>query len=528
MLKKYTRTFVYVGLFTFLLSVVIACEKDFTDLGTDIIRNDDFSTGDSILNIEMTSKSIDRVQADGFAIGGVLGQYLLGVYNNSNYEKIEASIVSQLQIPFDLTLVDREYGADTTVVTTIDTVFLTLPYQATATGTGDNGIEYELDSVIGNRVFPSKLNVYRLTSFLNTLDPSNPAVQNKYYSDDSYDLDLTTPLNVFPNTPFIPNQADTVQTVIRRLSNGDIYESEDIVFSGQIPYLAVPLKKDLIKQLFFDEYESSNFSSQDAFDDYFRGIKIQAEGTDGSMVSFNFANTTTVRPSIQIYYTNTVLKAGTTVVDTIKKSDSFILSGVRNSVYKMTPGNTPQFNNIALQGTAGSMAQVKIFGDDNDGNGIADDLEELRTKNWLVTDAELTFYVDQNIVRFDTIATPFRLFLYKDGVTSTNETNASLIMDYITEGEENVGGNLSLDSDKRPDKYTFKITDYISELLSGDIDYLPKLGLKVFSPSDIPVTLSDTITKEYNWNPKAVMLLNHFQINGERKARLKITYSKKK
>ncbi|MFY0628769.1 MAG: DUF4270 domain-containing protein [Flavobacteriaceae bacterium] len=527
MLKKYTRTFVYVGLFTCLLGAVISCEKDFTDIGTEIVSNGDFSTSDSILEIEITSKSIDRVQTDGFDIGGVLGQYLLGVYNNSNYEKIEASIVSQLQIPFDLTLVDREYGTDTTVVTTIDTVFLTLPYQATATGSGDNGIEYELDSIIGNRVIPARLNVYRLTSFLNTLDPTDPASQNKYYSDDQYDLDLTTPLNVFQNAPFVPNKADTTQTVLRKLSDGTVYETEDIVFASQVPYLSIPLKKGLIKQLFFDQYESDNFASQDAFDNYFRGIKIQAEGADGAMVSFNFANQTTIRPAIQIYYTNTVLKSGT-VIDTIKKTDSFLLSGVRTSTYKMTPGNTPQFNNVPLQGAAGSMAQVKILGDDNDGNGIPDGLEELRTKDWLVTDAELTFYVDQNIVRFDTIATPFRLFLYKDGLTSTNETNASLIMDYITEGEEVVGGNLSLDSDKRPDKYTFKITDYISELLSGDIDYLPTLGLKVFNPSDIPVTLSDTITKEYNWNPKAVMLLNHFSINGTRKAQLKISYSKKK
>jgi len=526
MLKKYTRAIVYLGLFTFLLGVVISCEKDFTDIGTEIVTNGDFSTGDSILEIEMTSKSIDRVRTDGLAIGGVLGQYLLGVYKNDDYEKIEASIVSQLEIPFFLSLVDNEYGTDTTVITTIDTVLLTLPYQATATGIGDNGTEYRLDSVIGSRIVPSKLNVYRLNSFLNTLDPNNPAVQNKFYSDDLYEVDLTTPLNVFPNTPFVPNQSDTTQTVIRRLSNGDIYESENIVLDGQVPYLSIPLKKDLIKQLFFDQYETDNFSSQDAFDNYFRGIKIQAEGDDGAIVSFNLNTQLTIRPAIQIFYTNTVLASGA-IIDTIKKSESFLLSGVRNSTYKMTPGNAPQFNNIPIQGAAGSMAQVKIFGDDVDGNGIADALEGLRTKDWLVTDAELTFYVDKNIVRFDTIATPFRLFLYKDGILN-NETNASLISDYITEGDDVVGGNLSLDSDSRPDKYTFKITDYISELISGETDYLPKLGLRVYNPTDVPITLSDTITKEYSWNPKAVMLLNHFSVNGVRKPQLKISYSKKK
>lgn len=122
MLRKYMKATVSVAITVFLLVSIVSCEEDFTDIGTSIVNNGEFSTNDTVFEIEVTGKNIENVQADGFEIGGVLGQYLLGVYNNSNYKKIEASIISQLAIPFDLTIVDNEYGSDTTVVTTIDTV----------------------------------------------------------------------------------------------------------------------------------------------------------------------------------------------------------------------------------------------------------------------------------------------------------------------------------------------------------------------------------------------------------------------
>lgn len=523
MLRKYTKSFVYIGLFTFFLSAIISCEKDFTDISTTIISNTDFSTGDTILEIEMTSKDIESVQADGLALGGVLGQYLLGVYNNTNYKKIEASIISQLSLPTDLTIVDREYGSDTTVVTTIDTVFLRLPYQATLIGNDAIGPDFQLDSIIGDQEEPFTLNVFRLESFLNTLDPDDPTKVNAFQSNDMYDVS-TEKLNFFEDTQFVPNKRDTSQFVLRRLSNGQVYGTDTIRYNNSNPYIAIPLKKNRIKEILFDQYETADFASQDAFNNYFRGIKIQAEGNDGSLVSLSF-NNTTLQPLIDIHYTNTVLRAGgTIVIDTIKKTDSFLLSGVRNSVYKMTPTSAPAFNNIAIQGTAGSMAQVSILGD----NGIVDQLAFLRTQDWLINDATLTFYVDKDIVGSDTTATPRRLFLYKDGTINNGTVdNPAQILDLTTEGIDAVGGNLTTDSDRNPDFYTFKITDYVSELVSGNINDLQPLGLKVLNPTDFPVTLVDTIVRTYNWNPKAVMLLNNNAVNGTRRARLKISYSKK-
>lgn len=527
MLRKFLKATSYILITAFFFGSVISCEEDFTDIGTSIVNNGQFTTNDTIFEIEVTGKNIEKVRSDGLAIGGILGQYLLGVYNNNNYKKIEASIISQLRIPFDLTQVDQEYGSDTIVQTTIDTVLLRIPYNATRLNNIDGMSDYELDSIIGDQSQPFTLNVFRITTFLSNLDPTTPTLRNKFFSDQDYEVSAEK-LNFFEDIQFVPNRRDTTQFVLRRLSSGAIYGTDTIRYPNSNPYISVPLKKALIKELLFDQYETSNFASQEAFNDYFRGIKIQAEGDNGSLISLSF-NRTSLQPLIDIYYTNTVLRSsGTIVVDTIKKTDTFVLSGITNSVYKMTSGQSPSFDNVPIQGTAGSMAQLKILGDDNDLNGIPDQLEELRTKNWLINDATITLYVDQGIVESDTLETPIQLFIFKDKLTAgTNQETPLQIIDYISEGINEVGGRLELDDSRKPNTYKFKITDYISELLAGNTDDIPLLGVKALNPTDLPVSVADTIVRDYNWNSKAVMLLNNNTLNESRKPQLKISYTLK-
>ncbi|QMU66770.1 MAG: DUF4270 family protein [Flavobacteriaceae bacterium] len=516
------KTVITVSCLTLLLIGVISCEKDFIDIGSSIINNNEFNVKDTILEVVVTEKPVTSVRADGFSLGGALGQYLLGVYNNANYEKIEASVISQLLINPIARVVDMDYGADTTVVTKIDTVYLKLPYQSTLRTDGSN--EYDLDSIIGNRNAPFNLNIYQISTFLNTLNPMNPAVSNSFQSNAVYQT-ISAELNADVNYQFIPKASDTIVIVSRKLHDGSIYDKDTIKLTRSIPFARVPLKNDLLKQLFLDRYQTADFATQEAFNNYFRGILLEASGNTGSLISFNFNNPTTeFVPSIEIYYTNTVLASGA-VIDTIKKNDSFRLSGVRNSIYKMTPNNPSPSGSFQIQGTAGSHADITVFGPDANNNNLSDQIEALRPRNWLINDVSLTFHINQDIVGFDTIATPFRLFLYKNG--EGQNLNPSQIKDILSEGTGIFGGILELTTEKKPDKYTFRITDYVSDLLSGATNYLPPLTLKVFNPTDIPTNNADTIVNTYNWNPKAVMLLNHLPTNGDRRAQLKISYSEK-
>ena len=104
MLRKYLKAALGVVFTAFLLGSIISCEEDFTDIGTSIVNNGEFTTNDTIFEIEISAKNIEKVRTDGLSIGGALGQYLLGVHNNNNYKKIEASIIS----PFESSLCDHD------------------------------------------------------------------------------------------------------------------------------------------------------------------------------------------------------------------------------------------------------------------------------------------------------------------------------------------------------------------------------------------------------------------------------------
>jgi len=502
---------VYIGMFILFITAVISCEKDFQDITSSVISNTKFETKDTVIEIVIANKQVTSVRADGLKISGSLGQYLLGVYNNPNYEKIEASIISQLALDVGVNTEDKVYGADTTVVTTIDTVFLKLPYQATLKT--DSSSEYTLDSIIGDKTRAFNLNIYRTDTYMSRLNPVDPSKVNNYQSDSQYQI-LPGELNAQVNYQFLPNSTDTIMVYKRRLSTGEIYKTDTLKLTSNNPFARIPLDEDKIKQIFVDQYGTSDFESQEAINQYFKGLYIQASGNEGSLIGFNLgASNLTLKPSIEIRYTKTVLKGGTTVVDTIEKTNSFVLSNFSTSVYKMDEKVYPTDKNIVVQGSAGNMAQIELL--------ATNQLADLKAKSWLINDASLTFYVNQDIVGNDTIATPYRLFLYKNGAP------ASQIKDHVSEGAAIFGGKLVITNEK-PDYYSFKITDYLSDLLSGESDYNPSLGLKVYNPTDSPQSPVDTLVTNYSWNAKAVTLLNHFPSNGTRRAQLKITYSKKK
>ena len=110
---KMIKKSAYIGVFILFITLVVSCEKDFQDIATSVVSNSKFETKDTIIDIEITNQQITSVRADGLTIGGTLGQYLLGVYNNPNYEKIEASMVSQLALDINniTDAAERIYGA---------------------------------------------------------------------------------------------------------------------------------------------------------------------------------------------------------------------------------------------------------------------------------------------------------------------------------------------------------------------------------------------------------------------------------
>lgn len=516
-MRKIIRKSAYISALLLVFSGVISCEKDFTDIGTSIIGNSKFNTKDTILEVTITQRDIDAIRGDNLATGSI-GEYLLGVYQDQtgNYEKIEASLVTQVRNSINLN-VNLGASNDTVITSVMNNAFIKLPYIATKkTNNSDGTPVFTLDSVLGTTSVGVSLKVYRNMTFLNTLDPQNPAQGNSYNTDFAFQKGEL--LNEDPNFTFIPNPNDTVYYYDRTLNSGAKIQ-DTLKLANANPFLVIPLDKALMKSLFYDKFGDAEFASQEALNNYFRGLIIEASGDENSLVPFS--GTTALNPSLEINYINELERISTGEKDTIKRTASFSLSGlsINNSrIYKMTPETSPaSTNQVIVQGTAGKIADVNIL--------QGSQLQDLKAKNWLINDATLTFYIDQSR---DTTAIPQRLFLYKE------ETNFSAqIKDAYSEGFDNFSGILQKEGIKN-DNYSFKITDYISDVLGTASLNNSNLVLKVYNTTDNPVKNQalDTVVANYSWNPRAVTLTNHLPSNavikGTRKAQLKIIYSERK
>ena len=552
--KKHT----YVGVLFLSLAGIVSCEKDFTDIGTGVISNTEFSTGEVVLEVEIIQNNITSVRADNISLN-TLEEYWLGVYNTPYAEKIEAGFVSQLSLPSDLVVSEASIN-DTTTVYSLDKVILKIPYTSVfVSKEADGKSKFRLDSILGNPSIPTELEEYRNGTFINRLDPADPSKENSFSSDFVYQEEelLTAAGFTFKpsavDTVFYFNRADRSIALNSATSIQDTLKLST-ASSLAAPFLAIPLDLDEMKRLFWDKFEDPDFSSSAEFQTYFKGIILKTKGADGALVPINLASEST--PSIDFFYAKTILK-GSDVIENTTSTYSFPLSNARSSTYTMSPASMSVPNeNFIIQGTAGASATVKILGvnllelensnpldpileyKDKDVNNdgfldleeLASLTDEINQEGLLVNDALLTFYVN-TVASPDADILPQKLLIYKN-IEMNGRVTPTHIEDSYTEFAS-FGGGLLLDEDGTPERYNFKVTDYISNLLDGTNDDLPTLELKVFNKvTDLPVNGSgalDVSVKTYNWNPRAVLLLNGDNTtNGVKKAQLKISYTEKK
>ena len=568
--KKIMKKSVYLGVFILFLNFVVSCEKDFTSGETSIINNTKFEAKEVYLDIEMTTSDINSVRADNILLGASgLGEYLLGVYKKGkgNDKKIEASIVAQVEVPSTFQITDKTLrDGQTLSVPHLDEVILKIPLKAINLGKETvkinvSGVEkdtivpkFKLDSLLGNINANFNIDIYQNDTYLNILDPSDPSKKNSFESTASYQktggkLNLTSTLNL-ENA-----HKDTLFVYERMLVDGTKYNDTLKVSNGDgitaNPFIAIKLDKAKFKTLFFDKFSDNELSSQKEFNNYFRGIIIEASGVDGAMIPLNLAfNSNTIKPSIVLLHTSAILDKDGNIEERVENINEFYIgggvTGIKNSIYKTTTATNTLVNSNLVQGTSGSLSKIKIVGvkiselteqnnpflysiknKDANNDGYLD-LKELENNNGLLlNDVSLSFYIE-NSTSVDTTKVPKRLFLYKEGLKN-GVNNPSQLRDLMIDGPDVYGGFLEL-SDNKPNRYRFRLTEYISSLLKGNNtdDAIPDLKLKVYNTTDLPTSITDTIVETYNWNPRSVPVLNQNIINGDKRARIKVLYTIKK
>ena len=244
-MKNIFKKGTYVGVLFLSLAGIISCEKDFTDIGSGVISNNEFSTGEVVLEVEITQNNITSVRADNISLS-ILETYWLGVYNKPYAKKIEAGFVSQLSLPSNL-VTSEAAVVDTTTVYNLDKVILKIPYTSVFVSKDADGKSiFRLDSILGNPAIPTALEVYRNGTFINVLDPVDPSKENSFSSDFVYQEEellsnagFTFKPNAALDTVFYFDRIDRSASVNSTTSIQDTLKISNAT-SLPGPFLAVP------------------------------------------------------------------------------------------------------------------------------------------------------------------------------------------------------------------------------------------------------------------------------------------------
>lgn len=538
-----------ISVLSLLLLLIVSCsDDDLNSIDAGIINNLNFVTTEIISEVEFSNEDISSVRSS------ANGQFLLGVYEEDEISKIRGSFVSQLILPTDIYYSDF-IEPDTIVTATIDDVVLYIPYHATALSVEAGLYTYQLDSIFGIKdatadngepfgVFDFK--VHELATFLNPLDPTDPSKANTYYSDKDYAVATELGSSV---VGFSPTAIDTV-TYIKRFINGIEYQTDTVTLGNNAPRIAVHLDTDFFQTEFLDKLPAegetipSEFQSQSSFVRYFKGLFVNTTSdAAGSMATLPLTNA-----YVDMYYTNQVSLVSTgNDVDTIAKTMKFSLGGVKAVKYESTVSAAQDLDKLYIQGTAGSQANIRLFGyDENDPTNVSMELDTLRNGSvdgfigandaegnnlWLINEANLLLYIDDAFEATDPV---YRLYLYKKvpDIGALMGYNSQLL-DYLTAANLSFADGV-LTEDEDGDYYKFKLTDYVTELLMGkdedgvlNSNNVDNLGLRIFNEGDYPTTTSDTLVGSESWNPRGVVLFGGASGDDSdpKRLKLKINYS---
>ena len=356
---------------------------------------------------------------------------------------------------------------------------------------------YELDSLIGNPEATFKLKVSELDYFLRPYDPdSNFEKFQKYYSNN------TLPENFSGYTLFDSEiKIDSNELVFYNEDDPETEEDDEseVVKERLSPRIRVDLDHDFFQTKFLDIEGSQEISNLDNFKLYFKGLVLEAYDFSDPLLmilNFNEAEIKVVYEYQKYNKQDTPDDNSDDTVDTEEADFLFKLNGIKlNSfkhdaypgyVYSAIADTITNPERVYLKGGQGIMAEIELFKDDN---GV-DVLEEIRSKEWLVNEANISIYIDKEMLSSSGgIIEPSRLYLY-------DLVNKAPIIDYFVDnsaGQKSYqnkvihGGIIELDDDKNGLMYKIRISEHIKNVVRKDSTNV-KLGLVV--SSDINNTIN--------------------------------------
>lgn len=510
------------GVLCFLVTSFIACDKDFSTLESDIITSD-VATNFDVLRMSETNPEftdiitytdvIEPVQTNG------LGLNSIGIYDDVAYGRTTTSFVSQLTT--------SSFISDFGEQVKIDSVVLYLPYFSSIEDIDDDeNITYEIDSVFGRE--PFRLSLFESNYFIRDFDPDaefdeiQPYFSNMSASTSEMisEASLEGVELTFVDYNEDTGEFDPIDNTIEISEEGYVLTAseenedgeEEVTSRNQFPGIRVLLDTTFWHNKIISKAGDPVLEGQNTFSEYFRGLYFKAEpiNDDGSFIILNTAGQTS---NITIYYTRLIANSdeeGATEQSTYTLNFGPNRINFINNEFTTVITDGDDVNGDArlfLKGGEGSIAKFKLF----NGTDLDDDDDSMNTfEAWksdfvetdsegnfvrakrIVNEANLVFYVDQNLVDGDE---PDRLYLYD---VDNKQPLDDYFIDISNSGLPSLSKSTHLGPlqrvDDEPDgdgiKYKFTITEHINNLLLRDSTNV-ELGLAV----SLNVNLEDLVTQ---------------------------------
>lgn len=479
-----------------------ACDSDINTLGTDffgidvdnIIKSEEFE-------VVTYGSALAPVQTNRFT------SQPFGIYVDPVFGKTTYDFVTQVSIPS----ANPDFGTSAV----LDSVVISIPLFSSVAGVEGDNRTYRLDSVY-NTTAATSFKIFENRFFLNSFNPQNLSEPATYFSDLGPVIDGNKGTLIFEDLLFVPSPREVRLSQVNDEGVRNVTLREPPAYRKTIASAtstAPNLQENINywKSKIFDQEGTANLASISSFQNYFRGLYFQANNANanGNLTYFNLNEA-----AIIIYYKSLIPDTfdsnndGSTT-DLIELKSTYRLSfrGNRATLInrQLTPaiqtaiqagGNAVQGDaSLYLQGGPGSMAFVDLFGPDADMDGEADALTALKSRQAVINDATLTFFVDQSQVSPGRTE-PERIIIYdadnlriladfatnsSSPVAAVNSNTAHLgRLERVTPGNLNTAGV----------QYRLRLTNHISNIVNASREN-SRLGLLVTQNVDALVPLSN-------------------------------------
>ena len=315
------------------------------------------------------------------------------------------------------------------------------------------------------------------------------------------------------------------------------------------PRIKVPLDISFFQENLIDKEGTDDLLTPDSFQAAMRGLIIRADDFSDDLYMLLDIQNAEVKVTYEydVYQTQgTLSDLSDDTIEVSEKDFSLIFNGIRINTLKntlfdvaiqeriMSSNNNTPVDKIYIQ-SGSLMGKVRLFSQENQNENEL--LEDLRSKPWLINEANLIFYIDPTTSNIEELlALRLYLFNYNSGAPLSDYISDGSISNFGRNANKKVfGGLLEFDDADLPFRYKFNITDHISNIIrndstnidlglvvNADINNLtPLKAITEFSEEDLLYPLTATL------NPIGAILVGSHpdELLDDKRVRLEIIYS---